>query len=334
MQNSSPAISVIIRSCNRPKLLVKALASVVAQNYLNTEVIIINEGKVSLRTIADDFSTQLQTVTLIEENLAQPRGRSAAAQLGLSTSTGQYLCFLDDDDWLLDNHFSVLINALENSPALAVYSAIDCVREGDEEQVISTYSEPFDRKKLFIRNYIPIHAVLFDRILLDYNVAFSSEFSIFEDWDFWLQVAQHTDFLHIPTVTAIYRVSTTGSGAHSDGRLQQNSREKVWNKWAQHLPSVTLIQLFQDTLNKENTYQTELAGYATHIKNYQRAIAEKNIELEHSQNKITQIENQQGVLQAVLENIRSNQLRINQKINYLLYSLPVIVCLLLMSVIF
>jgi len=347
-QTSSPLISVIIRSCNRPKLLEKAIASVQAQQYPNTEIVIINEGKNSLAEIAQNARQQVQNVVLVEEDLAQPRGRAAAAQLGIDSSNGQYLNFLDDDDWLYPNHFSTLLRALENSPSLAVYSSIDCVYEGKEDTVVLTYREPYDHNKLFLSNYIPIHSVLFDRVVLKHGVHFAAELAIYEDWDFWLQIAQHTRLLHVDTVTAVYRISPSGSGAHSDSQLQIQHREALWKKWSKALPQSLLFNLFNTTLQHDEfvkAQQQEMAGHRQHLQNYEQQVNEKSAALialeNHKDAEIVAIENEKNeaikknaaltieveknnVLlsqQQALNTLRDNQTRINQKINYALISI-------------
>ena len=312
---SSPLISIIIRSCNREKLLEKALNSIVKQHYQSLEVVIINEGQNSLKALTERFYERLPKVTLIEEEIDLPRGRSAAAQLGLESSHGDYISFLDDDDWLLPNHFQVLLDAIENSPALAVYSSIDCVREDDEEKVVHTYRHSYNHNKLYISNYIPIHAVLFDRVLIDKGIAFSPEFSIYEDWDFWLQVSQHTAFKHVDITTAIYRISPAGSGAHSNQRLQQNSRESLWNKWASKQPKNFQNDLFEQLIQQNIAIdaQTEqMLGHNQHVTNQQHNIDQLNQKIKQQQeffnDNLTQLK--------TLDILEKRQQRINQKVNY------------------
>ena len=368
----SPLISVIIRSCNRPKLLEKALRSIVKQSYQSLEIVIVNEGLNSLQALSEQFKAALPNIVLIEEEVELPRGRAAAAQLGLENSHGEYLSFLDDDDWLLPLHFQVLLDSIENSPALAVYSSIDCVPEDDEEHVVYTYRSLYDHNKLYIYNYIPIHAVLFDRVLLDKGVAFSPQFKIYEDWDFWLQVSQHTAFKHIDITTAIYRISLAGSGAHSNQRLQQSSRDALWQKWLDKQPEYFQNDLFlrviqQETLIDEKTaaiaaQDEHLLGHNQHVANQQDRIDQLEEKLQHQQdifndklsvlrvleNKLEQqkekLEQQKEKLEQQKEELivlkvlqerhldetsqlTSNQLRINEKINYSIIALAIIGCL-------
>jgi len=353
--NTTPLVSIIIRTCNRENLLKNALTSITKQDYQSIEVVIVNEGKGSLENIIAEFRPLIQQVVLIEEdNLLKPRGRAVAAQLGLDNCSGKYINFLDDDDWLLPHHISTLLQVIEKSPSLAVYSAVNCVYEDDDEQVIKVYREEYSLSKLFVANFIPIHSVLFDRVLLDYSVRFCAELKIYEDWDFWLQVAQHTSFSHVNEVTAVYRISQSGSGAHSDERLQVQYKEAVWKKWAQSIPEDVLLSIFNTAAVHEEFFSNqaaEMRGHLAHVKNLENQIAqsvkekaelkqiaeentqlqqslkqsqEENIQLQQSNEQLQSIFNSQ---KSTIEAINHNQLRVNSKVNMIIIALPVIVVL-------
>jgi hypothetical protein len=345
INNSTPLISVIIRSCNRPKLLQKALLSIKDQIYKNIEVIVVNEGKSSLRCVIDEFLLDIHRITLIEENLLQPRGRALAAQAGLNNSKGKYINFLDDDDWFLPNHFSTLLPVIENSPSLAVYSSVNCIYEDNESTIGHTYQEDYDHGKLFISNFIPIHSVIFDRVLLDYSVHFSPEFDIYEDWDFWLQIAQHTTLSHVNEITAVYRISPSGSGAHSNELLQKQHKEAIWKKWSNSIPENILLNILNTASIHDDFVQTkekEMQGHLQHLQNLQNIVKkanEDNIKLQESNDLFQSLLLTQ---KSMTENIHDNllkmsndmhenqlsidkiQLRMNTKINYLLVATPIV----------
>ena len=55
---------------------------------------------------------------------------------------------------------------------------------------------------------------------------------VFEDWDFWIQLAQHSEILHIDKITAIYRnYGHSGLGFKQDENFLKQSRCKVYDKW-------------------------------------------------------------------------------------------------------
>lgn len=225
-------VSVVIRTCDRPSLLEQAVQSVIRQDYPAIEIVLINEGEAIADTLLDAINQSPVQLTLSDCPAEGPRGRTAAAQTGLDMANGEYLCFLDDDDWFESHHISGLIHALKNNPVSAVYSSVACVKAADPEHtIIKTYQQSFDRSQLLIENFIPIHAVLFKTSLLEKGLCFDPTLAVYEDWDFWLQLSEQTHMQHIDQVSAFYRVSEAGSGLHKDARLQEEYKEKLWAKW-------------------------------------------------------------------------------------------------------
>jgi hypothetical protein len=78
-----------------------------------------------------------------------------------------------------------------------------------------------------IENFIPIHAVLFNRNVLAKGCWFDETLSFCEDWDFWLQIQQHGIFSFIPEIGANYLIHDHGS-FYGD---RDNESSKVYEKW-------------------------------------------------------------------------------------------------------
>jgi glycosyltransferase involved in cell wall biosynthesis len=94
----TPEISVVIPTCQRPRQLVEAIASVVAQSHHDWEVVVVVDGPnpetdAAIASIADQ---RVRTVSLPER-----RGASEARNRGVQAARGRWVAFLDDDDtWL------------------------------------------------------------------------------------------------------------------------------------------------------------------------------------------------------------------------------------------
>jgi len=89
---------------------------------------------------------------------------------------------------------------------------------------------------LFQANYMAIHAPVFHRSFIDAGCRFDGSLEVFEDWDFWLQLAMRTAFAFTGAATAIYYVesgaSGGGGGANLDRAVALRSRERLLAKWA------------------------------------------------------------------------------------------------------
>ncbi|MDS4022101.1 MAG: PIG-L family deacetylase [Candidatus Competibacter sp.] len=226
----SPPVSIVVRSMAR-STLAEALDSIALQTYPNIEAVLVNArgpdhpppgewcGRFPLRFV----------------DRGKPLDRSAAANAGLAAARGRYIGFLDDDDLLLPDHVAVLIDALRDQDrAKVAYAGVRMIaylpdgRIGSE----SLLDQPFHLPSLRAQNYIPMHAVLFDRVLLDLGCRFDENLALYEDWDFWLQLAEHGEFLHVDRITACYRnFGHSGFGLRPDEARIAAGRAALFAKW-------------------------------------------------------------------------------------------------------
>ncbi|MCP5195627.1 MAG: glycosyltransferase [Gammaproteobacteria bacterium] len=230
VDTSSPLVSIIIRSMGRPTLR-QAMDSVAGQHYPCLELVVVNAKGKDHPPLSDHYGH----VPLRFCDDGQPLRRSHAANQGMAQAQGHYLLFLDDDDWLLPEHISALVAALQRQPHLrVVYAGVECVREEADghRHVVLVYNQPFDAIRLLYENYIPIHAVLFERQLFVEGCQFDDALDVYEDWDFWLQLRAFGPFCHVDQVSAVYRLNTAenlGGTAHQG--LQFSAWDVLIRKW-------------------------------------------------------------------------------------------------------
>ena len=234
-------VSIICRTLGRPELQ-EALRSISSQDYANIEIILVDAaGDNSL----DSAAAGDRPLVLVTTGTAL--SRSQAANAGLEAAHGKYIQFLDEDDWIDSNHVSQLVSALESSEETAAAYSSTQKTSATGESLDYIFREDFDPIMLMRDNYIPIHSLLFESSLLENNCGFDEAFDIYEDWDFWLQLSQHTDFQHIDSVTAYYREGGDSGTAVADVRLRYQAenilgkgRAAIFEKW---LPKWTGKQL-------------------------------------------------------------------------------------------
>ena len=219
-------VTIICRSIGRPDLK-SALDSISAQSYKPLEVILINSSEKRLENI---LPLDVQ-VTVLDQTT--PLSRAEAANAGIDAAKGSLLLFLDDDDYLSNDHITNLASKMySDSSVRAVYSGTQKVTN-DGKLLEHVYSTEFDPILLMRDNYIPIHSMLFEKSLIDDGCRFDPQFEIYEDWDFWLQLAQKTKFYHIPNVTAFYRSGGKSGTVVSEESEKFNSKSKISKARAQ-----------------------------------------------------------------------------------------------------
>ena len=225
-------VSIIVRSMARASLS-EALDSIASQSYPNIEVILVNAYG-SGHPLPSEYCGQFP-ISFID--LGQPLDRCNAANVGLNAAYGHYIGFLDDDDLLLPEHISTLANALQTQKKFQIaYSGVKMIAYLPDGSVglEELFNRPFHLPSLRAQNYIPMHAVLFERTLLDVGCRFDEKLSLYEDWDFWLQLAEYSDFLHVNNMTALYRnygYSGFGLGMQADTGKIAAGRAALFDKW-------------------------------------------------------------------------------------------------------
>lgn len=108
-------ISVIIPVYNtNPEFLQKAINSVLNQTYKNIEVIIVNDGSTDNNTLNFLKTLDNKNINIINQ---ENKGAGGARNTGINSATGDYIGFLDADDWLDKNFYEVLFNLCKNNDA-------------------------------------------------------------------------------------------------------------------------------------------------------------------------------------------------------------------------
>ena len=223
-------VSIIIRSMGRSTLS-EALDSIARQTYPHIEAVVVNALGAGHPAPGEGCGR----FPLYFVDTGRALDRSAAANAGLDAAHGEYLGFLDDDDLLFPEHVSVLADALRrSSTARVAYGGVRMIAyQPDGAPCFEVlYNQPFHRPSLRAQNYIPMHAVLFERTLLAQGCRFDESLAVYEDWDFWLQLAEFSDFIHVDRPTACYRnFGYSGFGLQADTDRISAGRAALFEKW-------------------------------------------------------------------------------------------------------
>ena len=115
---SKTTVSVIVPSYNVASTVVKCLDSVYAQTYGDLEVIVVNDGSTdNTLQILGDYRRSHESLVLIDQS---NQGLSAARNAGLDAATGEYIFFLDSDDYLGPEEIELLAEAMDEGFDMAV----------------------------------------------------------------------------------------------------------------------------------------------------------------------------------------------------------------------
>lgn len=223
-----PLVSVLIRSVGRDPLF-QALDSIALQTYPNIEVVVV-AATVQHPPLPKRCGPH--PIRFVATQQALPRSR--AANVALDHAQGEFALFLDDDDWLMPAHIARLAEVLQKQPlARAVYTGISTV-DASGQPLAQVFDIPYDASRLRVQNLMPIHAVLFCVAPVRERCRFDESLDLYEDWDFWIQVSKLAPMVHLPGVSAVYRIHES-SGVHGANSSALSAADDLYSRWYQEV---------------------------------------------------------------------------------------------------
>lgn len=224
----APLVSIVVRSTARPTLAA-ALASIAAQTHPAVEAVVVAASGASHP--APPPLAGAHPVRYVAS--AVPLTRPQAANAGVDAATGAWITFLDDDDTIDPTHVAGLVAATKGGRYLAVAS-LARVRMADGSA--QNWGQPFALTELYVRNFLHLSTVLYARALVDAGCRFDEAFDIMQDWDYFLQIAQHGPFHSTGLRTFEWHAdvgsSGAGGGANDDPARFARYRDRIYAKWS------------------------------------------------------------------------------------------------------
>lgn len=110
--NSQPCISVIVPVYNVESYLYRCVRSIINQTYENLEIILINDGSTDKSgKLCEEIAQTDERIKVVHKKNG---GLSSARNTGLDIATGEYVAFVDSDDWISNNIYKRCIETFEN----------------------------------------------------------------------------------------------------------------------------------------------------------------------------------------------------------------------------
>lgn len=193
--NKIPFFSVIIPTFNSEDTILKTLKSVKKQTFKDFQIIIIDDGsKDETTSLINSFTIESALdITLIEKN--NSGGPAAPRNLGISSSIGQWICFLDSDDYWFANKLNDAYIYLKNHEGRDVLTSNEIMiyNKKKTKLVYGPSTQNFYIDLLKKGNKLSTSATIVKKkFLVEKKIMFNEDinFSSVEDYDFWLQIAK------------------------------------------------------------------------------------------------------------------------------------------------
>jgi glycosyltransferase involved in cell wall biosynthesis len=233
-----PTVTAVIPTRNRPKLVVRAIESALAQHLSEIEVVVVIDGPDQATINALESIKDPRVITI---GLERPVGGGEARNIGVRAGRGEYIAFLDDDDEWSPNKLSLQLELARR--ATARYPFVTCRLfahrpTGDEIWPLrpmkpgESMSEYLICREASIRQgegFIQTSTLLIPRSLM-LEVPFKPGLARHQDWDWLIRASVHSgvEFLSIWQPLVTYHIDAARRSV-SSGRSTSASLEWIDN---------------------------------------------------------------------------------------------------------
>ena len=220
-----PTVSVIIPVYNGADEVRRAIDSALAQVKCEVEVIVLNDGsKDDTRTVVNEYGDKIRAIHQENSGLAQTRNN------GILAARGEWVAFLDHDDYWKPEKLSEQLKAAERTSADVVYT--NAKNFGDVDRVGNLRSEPSAMlegdvlEPLLLDNFIVVSSVMIRRSVIQLYEGFNASLPCVEDWDLWLRLsAQGVRFAAVREPVTMYQWRAGSMSKNFD--LMRKTRQRI-----------------------------------------------------------------------------------------------------------
>jgi len=197
-------VSVIIPTYNRAHVLTRAVNSVISQTYAPNQVIIVDDGSSdNTREVINQYKQEIlnefkgEILYLYQEN----QGVSSARNLGIKQSKGDWIAFLDSDDYWLPNKLErQLEESMKNHQVNVIHTDEVWIRNGKRVNACRHHEK---HGGWIYRHCLPLCCISPSSVLIKKEVfeqvgLFDESLPACEDYDLWLKICHKYEVLYIP----------------------------------------------------------------------------------------------------------------------------------------
>ena len=210
----SPRVSVIIPAFNAAGCVHRAVDSVLGQSFLDVELLLVDDGSTDdTRVVLAEYGDRIRLLAKVNG------GPAAARNHGLQHACGEYVAFLDADDYWKTEKLQRQVELLDTRPAVGFCSTSTQVVDSAGQPVGDWPCRPDAGPLpdiLFLHGTVisgSTSGVLARRHLITAIGGFDPALRGFEDPDLWIRLAARTEYACIPqALTVVVRTPNSVSG--------------------------------------------------------------------------------------------------------------------------
>ena len=199
-----PEVTVVIPTYNRARFVGRAIRSALAQTYDDIEVVVVDDGS------TDDTQTQIESLAQTDRRVHclqhdTNRGAQAARNTGIRAARGEWIAFLDSDDWWLPHSLETRLEVAEKQGVKVVHSECYVMRE---DGAMKPFGIP-PLAGLIYREVLAGPGPMFQAMLvakeaLERICYLDEQIVSWQEWDTAIRLAKHYPFGFVAEPTFVY----------------------------------------------------------------------------------------------------------------------------------
>lgn len=237
----NPMVSVIVPVYRVEKYLDRCVLSLLSQSYDNLEVILVDDGSPDqCPKMCDDFALKDPRIKVIHK----PNGGvSSARNAGLENANGEYICFVDSDDYVPTEGIQLLVSAMQDTGCqyLAGMCGIDhkkhVKKSITQNQIIDVKSDPTELLKYIIQpgSYSPYAKIYQSSIIKTHSLRYNEELKCAEDTLFIRQYLSYCNYIGL--IAQVVYIYNTGN----ENSLSKRRYEDFCKYYAEKMKALEMI---------------------------------------------------------------------------------------------
>ncbi len=254
-------VNIIIPIYNGELYLERCLESVLKQSYTNIEVILVNDGSTDHSLdICNQYRSRDSRIKIIDKSNS---GVSDSRNCGIKASTGEYLVFLDCDDYIEEKYVENLYFLISDDCDFGITGWVK------EDQTFNLkQSCPFFHERITVEKCLeilltlkgvqgyPFSKIFRNRIIKEYNLSFNSKISILEDLLFCINYVLKCNTIQLNTEFQDYHYVLHSKSSRADSILGLNFNPT----WLTEIDALEeIFCLVKDYINAKNIVKARLA---------------------------------------------------------------------------
>lgn len=281
-----PMISVIVPIYNGEKTLTRCLDSILSQTYNDFEVVLVNDGSTDgSMNLCEEYAQKDSRIRIFNQT---NKGVSAARNLGIRNSEGEFLTFVDCDDWIEPEMLSRMYDIMDSNDVDIVY--LNFYYEYGNSNHIGALS-PYPLRKKDISSYplailLPEASVYYNQIRQDHDILgaawgkllkksilenkiwFNEKLTVAEDCLFYLECFVKSRDVYIDSTPVYHYVVSVDSANHKIRHNVVKENENFYHYYAEFSKNLSApyAEMFCN-LVKYRCYVYLITRYIGHVSN-------------------------------------------------------------------